>query len=72
MALSLVAALASGLAPALQTSRANPVIALKDDSQGPSRRSRFRHAFLVSQVALSVALVVAAGLFARALVHSGA
>ena len=70
--LSLVAALASGLAPALQTSKANPVIALKDDSQGPSGRSRFRHAFVVFQVALSVALVVAAGLFARALVHSGA
>jgi len=71
-ALSLISALASGLAPALQTSRANPVIALKDDSQGPSGRSRLRHAFVISQVALSVALVVAAGLFARALVHSGA
>ena len=71
-ALALIAALASGLAPALQTSRANPVVALKDDSQGPSGRSRIRHAFVVSQVALSVALVVAAGLFAHALVHSGA
>ncbi len=72
MALSLIAALGSGLAPALQTSRANPVVALKDDSQGPSGRSWLRHVFVVSQVAFSVALVVAAGLFARALVHSGA
>ena len=70
--LALLAALASGLAPALQTSKAQPVVALKDDAQGPSGRSRLRHAFVVGQVALSVALVVAAGLFARALMHAGA
>ena len=64
--LSLLAALASGLAPALQTSAAHPAGALKDEAQGFSSRSRLRHAFVVAQVALSVTLVVGAGLFARA------
>ena len=70
--MSLVAALASGLAPALQTSAAQPAGALKDDAQGFSSRSRLRHAFLVAQVALSVTLVVGAGLFARAIARAGA
>ena len=70
--MSLLAALASGLAPALQTSAAHPAGALKDEAQGFSSRSRLRHAFVVVQVALSVTLVVGAGLFARALARAGA
>ncbi len=70
--MSLLAALASGLAPALQTSAAHPAAALKDEAQGFSSRSRLRHAFVVAQVALSVTLVVGTGLFARALARAGA
>ena len=70
--ISLLAALVSGLAPALQTSAARPAGALKDEAQGFSSRSRLRHAFLVAQVALSVTLVVGAGLFARAIARAGA
>jgi predicted permease len=65
--LSLVAAVVSGLAPALHASRADVVSALKDESQGPSDRLRLRHAFVIAQVAFSLLLVVAAGLLGRAL-----
>jgi predicted permease len=69
--LSLVAALLSGLAPALQVSRVDVVSGLKDESQGPPDRMRTRHAFVIAQVAFSMMLVVVAGLLARALVRSG-
>jgi predicted permease len=65
MGLSLVTAVLSGLAPALQASKADVVTALKDDAQGATGRSRLRHAFVVAQVAFSLVVVVAAGLFVR-------
>ncbi len=65
--LSLVAALLSGLAPALQASKADVVSALKDDAQGPADRLRLRNAFVIAQVAFSILLVVAAGLLGRAM-----
>jgi predicted permease len=67
LTLSLVAAILSGLAPAFQASRAEVVGALKSDTHGGPERIWLRHAFVVSQVALSIVLVVGAGLFARAL-----
>ena len=67
LSLSLVAAILSGLAPAFHASRAEVVGALKSDTQGGPERIWLRHAFVVSQVALSIVLVVGAGLFARAL-----
>jgi len=70
--LSLIAALLSGLAPALQASKADLVVALKNDTQGPAGRSLLRHAFVVAQVAFSLMLVVGAGLFVRALERAGA
>jgi predicted permease len=65
--LTLVAALLSGMAPALHASRADVVSALKDESQGPSDRLRLRNTFVIAQVAFSIVLVVAAGLLGRAL-----
>jgi predicted permease len=70
--LSLVAAVLSGLSPAFQASRADVVTALKDDSRAFSGRSRLRGAFVVSQVAFSLVLVVVAGLFVKALEQAGA
>ncbi len=67
LALSLVAAVLSGLAPAWQASRAEVVGGLKADAQGGPERMRLRNAFVVSQVAFSIVLVVGAGLFGRAL-----
>jgi len=67
LTLSLVAAILSGLAPACHAARGEVVGALKSDAQGGPERIWLRHAFVVSQVALSIVLVVGAGLFARAL-----
>jgi putative ABC transport system permease protein len=67
MAVSLIAALACGLTPALDASKSDVVTALKNEADTASGRSRLRHAFVVSQVALSVVLVAGTGIFVRAL-----
>jgi hypothetical protein len=48
------------------------VATLKNESQGPSDRGHLRHAFVVAQVASSVALVIGAGMFVRAIERAGA
>jgi predicted permease len=70
LGLSLVAAVLSGLAPALSESKAEMVSALKADARGGPERQRLRNAFVVGQVAFSIVLVVGAGLFVRALNHA--
>jgi predicted permease len=71
IAVSFVAALFSGLTPALQASKGEVVSAMKNDVTSSFGRLRFRNAFVVAQVALSVLLVVVAGLFVRALLNAG-
>jgi predicted permease len=67
-AATLVAALLTGLAPALHAGRANVAVALKSSArEGTTPRSRTRTALLVLQAALSVILLVGAGLFVRSL-----
>ena len=65
--LAFVAALLSGLAPALHASRADVSTVLKDEGHGASARLRMRSAFVVAQVSLSLVLVFVGGLFTRAL-----
>jgi predicted permease len=66
--LALVTGVVFGLAPALEASRADLQTALKDaPSSRGFRRSRLRHAFVVGQIALSLVLLIGAGLSARAL-----
>jgi predicted permease len=74
MASALVAALAFGLAPAWRASRPNLVPALKQDvpTLGRARRLSLRHAFVVGQIALSVLLLVGAGLLLRTVRAFGA
>jgi predicted permease len=67
LGLSLIAALLSGLAPALDASKAEVVGGLKSNAQGGPERTRLRNAFVVAQVAFRIVLVVGAGLFVRAL-----
>ena len=67
LALSLAAAVLAGLAPAFHASKAEVISGLKSDSQGGPERLRLRNAFVISQVAFSIVLVVGAGLFVRAL-----
>jgi predicted permease len=69
--ISLAAALLFGLAPALRTTKADVVTALKDDAQAPAGRLRLRTAFVIGQVAFSLVLVVTAGLFITALRRAG-
>lgn len=70
--LALAASILCGVVPALQASRAHVLPALAADVQGPPPdRLRLRSLFVVAQVAVSIALLVAAGLFAGALARSG-
>ncbi|HSE30598.1 MAG TPA: ABC transporter permease [Pyrinomonadaceae bacterium] len=60
-----------GLAPALQASKPNPNNTLKDSGRGPSQtgRSRMRSALIVSEVALSLMLLVGAALLINSFVR---
>jgi predicted permease len=67
-ALALAAGLLTGLAPALQAARGDVAATLKAGSrEGTVQRSRLRVGLLVAQAALSVVLLVGAGLFVRSL-----
>jgi putative ABC transport system permease protein len=67
---ALLTGLLTGLAPGLQALRLNLVGDLKAGArEGSYRRSRTRVALLVAQGALSVVLLVGAGLFVRSLYH---
>ena len=69
LGVSVITGIVFGLAPALQASRLDIVMALKseDAQRAGSRRSRLRAAFVTAQVTLSVVLLVSAGLFIRSL-----
>ncbi len=68
LSLALLTGLIFGLAPAMEAARADLHTTLKDvPSSRGVRRSRLRHAFVVGQIALSLVLLIGAGLFARAL-----
>jgi predicted permease len=67
---SLITGLAFGLPPALRASRDDITSRLRNDTAGGgTRRSRFANALIVSQLAAALVLLVAAGLFMRALNH---
>jgi predicted permease len=70
LVVSVATGLLMGLAPALQASRPDLAAALRDDAHGPVR-SRLRGAIVVAQVAMSLVLLVAAGLFVRSLRNAG-
>jgi predicted permease len=68
--LSLIAGVVFGLAPALRASRPALIPALKDDAAAFFERTpmfSLRNLLVVTQVALSVVLLIAAGLFLRSL-----
>ncbi|HST12602.1 MAG TPA: ABC transporter permease, partial [Terriglobales bacterium] len=73
--LSLVTGVIFGLAPALQASRPDLLPALKDEvsSAAPGlRRFSLRNLLVVAQVALSLVLLIGAGLFLRSLQNAQA
>jgi predicted permease len=73
--IALIAGIVFGMAPALKITRPAIVPALKDDSWSPKdRRSYFslRNLLVVTQVALSIVLLISAGLFMRSLRYAQA
>jgi predicted permease len=68
LVVAMLTGIAFGLAPALQASRLDFSSALRGDTSGSGRsRSRLRSALIIGQVALSLVLLTASGLFVRAL-----
>ncbi len=66
--IALLVGVLTGLAPALQAGRADLTRALKSGAgEGRFQRAKLRSFLLVGQVALTLALLVGAGLFARSL-----
>jgi len=68
--LSLVTGFAFGLFPALHSTRPNLVSALRDNSgkaSGTRAAARFRASLVTAQIALSMALLISAGLFIKSL-----
>ena len=73
-ALSLLTGVLFGLAPALRATRVDLLPALKETRGGRPARHRFRrvglsHALVVGQIAVSLLMLVAAGLFVRTLAN---
>jgi predicted permease len=72
LALSMVTGLVFGLVPALQATRMDLAPTLKNESAsvlGGAAPFRFRKALVVAQVALSLLLLIGAGLFTRSLMN---
>src|SRR5438128_101967 len=68
VSVSVITGAVFGLAPALQATRPGLVTALKDTAaQGGGRRSRLRSGLVVAQIALSLVILIGAGLVVRTL-----
>ena len=70
LALTFAAGLLFAFVPAIQASRQDLVRALKDESGAQSRRHSWaRNTLVIAQVALSLALLISAGLLVRSVAH---
>jgi putative ABC transport system permease protein len=65
MGVTVMASIIFGLFPAIRTSRARPALSGRGGSGGGRERASLRSGLIVAEVALSVVLVVAAGLLVR-------
>jgi len=73
LAVSIATGVVFGLAPAIQASRPDLVVELKEKTSAPTGSSRLfslRNVLVSSQVALSLVALVGAGLFLRSLQHA--
>ncbi len=73
-ALATLTGIVFGLAPALRAWRPDMVTALKNESgaAGARQHSRLRNSLVVAQVAVSLVLLIASGLFLRSLLNASA
>jgi len=69
IAVSVLCAVVFGVAPALRASRIEPNTSLKGGKTSNALRNPLGKAFVVAQVALSLLLLVGAGLFVRTLIN---
>src|SRR5215469_3495813 len=67
MAVTIIAGVLFGLAPALKTSRPDPNETLKETGRGTSVRHRAQATFVVAELALALVLLIGAGLTVRSL-----
>ncbi|MEP6764093.1 MAG: ABC transporter permease [Gemmatimonadaceae bacterium] len=68
LSVALITGVTFGLLPALRGSRAEIATTLRNDSDGAGRgRSRLRNSLVIGQMAMSLLLLTASGLFVRAL-----
>ena len=68
LAIGMITGLIFGLVPALHASRSDLLLAMKDDAlgvQGGPRKLGFRNLLVISQIAVSLLLLIVAGLFIR-------
>ncbi len=65
-AVALITALATGLSPAIKAIRGEQGTVMRTSRSGASNTARLRQMFVVGQVAVSVVLLITAGLFLRA------
>jgi putative ABC transport system permease protein len=65
LAVSVLSAFVFGLVPALQVSRQRPAETLRDGARAGTSRQRLRAALTIVEVAISVALLIGAGLLLR-------
>jgi predicted permease len=73
LSVSIVTGVVFGLAPAIQASRPDLVVELKEKTSAPTGSNRLfnlRNALVAAQVALSLVALVGAGLFLRSLQHA--
>ncbi len=73
LALTLLTVVAVGLVPALRATKVDPVVSIRNEAGATSalmRRSRLRGALVVTQIAVSLVLLVGAGLFIRSLMQA--
>ena len=70
-AVTIIAALVSGVVPALQATRSNVYEVLKDESRGSSslRLGRFSRGLVIAELALSGGLLVAAGFMIQSVIQ---
>ena len=66
---SVLCAIVFGIAPALRASRTEPNTSLKGGKTGTALRNPLGKTFVIAQVALSLLLLVGAGLFVRTLIN---
>jgi putative ABC transport system permease protein len=72
LGITLVTSVAVGALPAMESTNPDLVPALKLEAGATARRQRVRSVLLVSQIAVSMLLLVIAGLFGRSLVRARA